>query len=188
VLFDSGQVVPFKIDGTSPKAEHGLRVKTPSGAVAYDKVLVDAPCSSERHIIHSHAKAVASGRIAEEMATWRPGSSKRLAKTQIDLLMTGLKVVKINGTVVYATCSIEPTENDDVVEKVVAQVEKERKKGATWSIKVGLNAGEGNQDLENELERTWAERTKYGWIALPDHPSGGKWGPLFFTMITKVKG
>lgn len=186
-LFDSAQIKVLRVDGSKPNAEYELRVKTPTGTTGYDKVLVDAPCSSERHIIHAHARAVASGRVAEEMANWRPGSSKRLAKTQIELLMTGLKAANVGATIVYATCSIEPTENDGVIEKVLAQMEKERKKGVfKWSVKVGSNGGNGDGELEGELERKWAERTKHGWIALPDHPGGERWGPLFFAVLTKT--
>lgn len=182
---DSGQVKVLRVDASKPNAEYGFRVRTSSGTVGYDRVLVDAPCSSERHIIHAQAKAAAAGKVADDMANWRPGSSKRLASTQIELLMTGLKAANVGATVVYATCSIEPTENDNVVEKVLAQVEKERKKGAKWNVKVGLNGGHGNAVVEAELERLWAEKTKYGWIVLPDHPSGERWGPLFFTVLTK---
>lgn len=185
-LFDSQRVVTLRVDGTSPKAHYELVVKTSDGTVNYDKVLVDAPCSSERHIIHAHANARLGGREAPEMANWRPGSSKRLAETQLKLLMTGLRVAKVGATIMYATCSIEPTENDGVIEKMLSQVEKERKKGVKWSVKVGLCAGTGDDVLEAELEKNWAERTKHGWIVLPDHPGGGKWGPLFFAVLTKV--
>lgn len=185
-LFDSQRVVTLRVDGTSPKTHYELVVKTSDGTVNYDKVLVDAPCSSERHIIHAHANARLGGREAPEMANWRPGSSKRLAETQLKLLMTGLRVAKVGATIMYATCSIEPTENDGVIEKMLSQVEKERKKGVKWSVKVGLRAGTGDDVLEAELEKNWAERTKHGWIVLPDHPGGGKWGPLFFAVLTKV--
>jgi len=160
----------LRIDGASGTAG-GLFV--PSG---YDKILVDAPCSSERHIIHAQLKAKASGNTAPEMANWRPGSSKRLAQTQLALLMMALKTAKVGGTVMYATCSLETTENDSVIEKMLAQVEKERKKGVKWRVELGLEASE-------QLE-VWAEKTKYGWIVLPDR--GGGWGPLFSCSLTKV--
>ncbi|KAI7114418.1 hypothetical protein KC352_g34666 [Hortaea werneckii] len=152
----------------------------------YDKILVDAPCSSERHIIHAHLKAKASGNAAPEMTNWRPGSSKRLAQTQLALLMTALKAVKVGGHVLYATCSLEPTENDGVLEKMLAQVAKDRKKGAVkWDVQLGFADGEKKAQLEEQLG-SWAERTKHGWIVLPDHPSGGRWGPLFFAFVTKT--
>lgn len=185
-LFESNQIKALRVDGSNPNAEHELRVKSPTGTTGYDKVLVDAPCSSERHIIHAHARAAAAGRVADEMVSWRPGSSKRLAKTQFDLLMTGLKAANVGATIIYATCSIEPTENDGVIEKAIAQVEKDKKKGGKWGVKVGFNRGHGNAEMEDWLEKKWAERTKYGWIALPDHPGEGRWGPLFFAVLTKT--
>ncbi|GIZ47681.1 hypothetical protein CKM354_001076600 [Cercospora kikuchii] len=186
-LFDAQRISILRIDGTNPKAHYELVVKTPNGTVGYDKVLIDAPCSSERHIIHAHANARLGGREAPEMVNWRPGSSKRLAETQVKLLMTGLRAAKVDATIMYATCSIEPTENDAVIEKMLSQVEKERKKGLLkWTVKVGFGAGHGDEALETELEKSWAERTKHGWIVLPDHPGGGRWGPLFFAVLTKT--
>ena len=150
----------------------------PLGIGGYDKVLVDAPCSSERHLIHAQAKAELSGRVSDEMARWSPTASKRLAKTQAELLMTALKAVRVGGKIVYATCSLSEDENDGVVEKVIAQIGKERKKGSIqWSVKLELH--------QDELDE-WAERTKHGWIVLPDHPSGGRWGPLFFAVLVKI--
>lgn len=181
-LVSEGYVRCLNFDGTHVSAHQQLPLHS-----RYDKVLVDAPCSSERHIIHAHSKAKESGHVAPEMANWRPGSSKRLQETQVKLLMTALKAVRLGGTVVYATCSLEPGENDGVIEKVLALNEKERTKGLTmWALKIGFNSGDGDKRLEKHLEMNWAERTKHGWIVLPDHPSRGRWGPLFFVVLTKV--
>lgn len=174
------------IDATSPNAHRELA--TPGG---WDKVLVDAPCSSERHIIHSQIKAQAAGRVAPEMANWRPGSTRRLQEMQVKLLMTALRLLKDNGQVLYATCSVEVGENDGVIEKMRAQIDKERKKGlVNWDVRIDdLNTpdtGNVSEPLADFLEREWLERTKHGWIVLPDHPRGGRWGPLFFTRLSKV--
>lgn len=174
------------VDATSPHAHREL-----ANAGGWDKILVDAPCSSERHIIHAHVKAQASNRIAPEMASWRPGSTKRLQETQLKLLMTALRLVKIHGQVLYATCSIEPGENDGVIDKARAQVDKEKKKKLiSWDFKMGGLQSPGPDiggfALSQALEQDWAESTEHGWIVLPDHPRGGRWGPLFFTMLTKV--
>ncbi|KAF2859553.1 S-adenosyl-L-methionine-dependent methyltransferase, partial [Piedraia hortae CBS 480.64] len=135
-------------------------------SATFDKALVDVPCSSERHLIHN------------DLAAWRPASSKKLAATQVKLLMTALRACKIGAKVLYATCSIEPTENDGVIEKMMTQVEKERKKGAKWKVEVEL--------LQDKALEIWAERTKFGWIVLPDHPAGGRWGPLYFARLSKM--
>lgn len=177
-LFKSGEVKVLKLDGTDANA---AIQSLPLGSGGYDKVLLDAPCSSERHVIHAHAKAKQGGRVVDEMASWRSGHSKKMAKTQAALLMTALKAVRVGGSVLYATCSLSNEENDGVIEKGIELVQKDKKKlGIKWDITVrsATLAGKG-------LDQ-WAEPTRHGWIALPDHPGGGKWGPLFFALLEKV--
>lgn len=180
---DNKAVRVLRLDGADGRAVTQL----PLGPAGYDRVLLDAPCSSERHIIHAHVKAAAGGRIADEMARWRRGGSKTLAKLQADLLMTALRAVKMGGRVVYSTCSIETGENDGVVDKVLVAVEKERKKaGLAWEVKFELGRlAEKKKEVDGAMEAL-TEETMYGRIAVPDHKSGGQWGPLFFCVITKV--
>ncbi|KAH8785647.1 S-adenosyl-L-methionine-dependent methyltransferase [Diaporthe sp. PMI_573] len=185
-LFESNAVRVLRLDGSDARAVTQL----PCGPGGYDRVLLDAPCSSERHIIHAHVKASGGGRVADEMARWRRGGSKTLAKLQMELLMTALKAVRVGGRVVYSTCSIEAGENDGVIEKMLAAVEKDRKKfGVSWGVtfelgsKLKKKAGPVDEALES-----FTEETKYGRIAVPDHKDGKKWGPLFFCVITKVSG
>ncbi|OGI04076.1 MAG: 16S rRNA (cytosine(967)-C(5))-methyltransferase [Candidatus Melainabacteria bacterium GWF2_32_7] len=73
----------------------------------YDKVLVDAPCSNTGVLIK---------RID---ARWRksPEDIQNLAKLQLGILNNAAKLVKNNGIIVYSTCSIEPEENNQVIEK-----------------------------------------------------------------------
>ncbi|EKG21979.1 Bacterial Fmu (Sun)/eukaryotic nucleolar NOL1/Nop2p [Macrophomina phaseolina MS6] len=184
-LFATNAVRVLRLDAADARAVTQL----PLGAGGYDKVLLDAPCSSERHIIHAHVKAAAGGRIADEMARWRKGSSKGLAKLQADILMTALRAVRVGGRVVYSTCSIEAGENDGVVQKMLATVEKEQKKfGLPWDVRIELGrekGKEGESAVDEALEKL-SEETRYGRIAVPDIEGGGQWGPLFFCVITKV--
>ena len=167
----------LKLDGTDANVLQSL----PLGPGGYDKVLLDAPCSSERHVIHAHTKAKQGGRVADEMVSWRSGHSKKMAKTQASLLMTALRAVRVGGSVLYATCSLSNEENDGVVDKVAELVQKERKKlGVKWNLAV-----RSASLAEKGLER-WAEPTKHGWIVLPDHAGEGKWGPLFFASLEKI--
>lgn len=185
-LFEANAVRVLRLDGSDPRAVTQL----PCGPGGYDRVLLDAPCSSERHIIHAHVRAAAGGRVADEMARWRRGGSKTLAKLQTELLMTALKAVKVGGRVVYSTCSIETGENDGVVEKMLAAVEKDRKKfGVSWGVTFELGSKLKKQagPMEQALD-SFTEETKYGRIAVPDHKDGKQWGPLYFCVITKVSG
>ncbi|KAI1273928.1 S-adenosyl-L-methionine-dependent methyltransferase [Xylaria sp. FL0933] len=177
-LFKTGEIKVLKLDGTEPFSVQTL----PLGPGGYDKVLLDAPCSSERHVIHAHVKAKQGGRAADEMTSWRSGHSKKMAKTQVALLMTALKAVRVGGHVLYATCSLSNDENDGVIEKGMELVQKERRKlGIQWDLAVRSG------DLSAKGLEAWAEPTKHGWLVLPDHPSSGKWGPLFFALLEKVE-
>jgi 16S rRNA (cytosine967-C5)-methyltransferase len=69
----------------------------------FDRVLVDAPCSG-------------LGTVRRDPdIKWRRHDLEALAKAQLDLLTRAASVVRPGGRLVYATCSSEPEENDDVV-------------------------------------------------------------------------
>ncbi|MEA5452628.1 16S rRNA (cytosine(967)-C(5))-methyltransferase [Leptolyngbya sp. CCNP1308] len=71
-----------------------------------DRVLVDAPCSG-LGTLHRHADA-----------RWRQNldSIATLAALQSALLAEAARCVKPGGTLVYATCTLHPTENEAVIE------------------------------------------------------------------------
>ncbi|MCO4794598.1 MAG: RsmB/NOP family class I SAM-dependent RNA methyltransferase [Bacteriovoracaceae bacterium] len=122
----------------------------------YDKILVDAPCSGERHLIHRPS----------ELSKWTPKRSKRLASRQYGLLCSALLSVKPRGTIIYSTCSISPLENDGVLEKL------KLKKSDSFEV----------VELEGEMIDK-ADKTKFGRLFLPD-TSG--YGPLYIAKIRKV--
>ncbi|KAH8681284.1 S-adenosyl-L-methionine-dependent methyltransferase [Xylariales sp. PMI_506] len=64
-LFKNGEVIVLRLDGSQQNTPEML----PLGIGGYDKVLVDAPCSSERHVLHAHTKAKQGRRVADEMAS-----------------------------------------------------------------------------------------------------------------------
>lgn len=76
---------------------------------AYDKILLDAPCSSEKHVLES----------PKHLDEWKVNRTKRLASLQWTMLASAWIVLKPGGRLVYSTCSISPLENDDVVAKLV---------------------------------------------------------------------
>ena len=72
----------------------------------FDKILVDAPCSG-------------TGTIRKSLKTlriWNPDMVKRLAGTQKQLIETAFNNLKKEGTLVYSTCSLEPEENEAVID------------------------------------------------------------------------
>ncbi len=72
---------------------------------AFDRILVDAPCSNT---------GVLRRRVD---LRWRisPEEISRLQKTQVELLQQAATQLKRCGVLVYSTCSLEPEENSDVV-------------------------------------------------------------------------
>ncbi|MFQ4137284.1 16S rRNA (cytosine(967)-C(5))-methyltransferase [Nodosilinea sp. PGN35] len=72
-----------------------------------DRVLVDAPCSG-LGTLHRHADA-----------RWRqsPEGIASLAELQTALLTEAARCVKPGGTLVYATCTLHPAENEAVIEQ-----------------------------------------------------------------------
>ncbi len=81
--------------------------------IEFDKILVDAPCSG-------------TGTIRKSLKTigiWNPDMIRRLSITQKQLIETGFNLLKENGTLVYSTCSLEPEENEEVVDFLIKKYE-----------------------------------------------------------------
>jgi 16S rRNA (cytosine967-C5)-methyltransferase len=84
---------------------------------AVDVALVDAPCS-------------ATGSLARHPdGRWRltEGGIKRMAALQLRLLNRASTVVKVGGILVYATCSLEPEENQEQVDKFIERHQNYRR-------------------------------------------------------------
>jgi len=109
----------------------------------YDRILLDAPCSSERHVLSS----------PHYLSQWTPARTKQLAIRQFAMLAAALDAVKPGGRIVYSTCSISPLENDGIVEKLF-----KKRKNLFQII-----------DFEPEI----GEKTKYGIHILPDTTGAG---------------
>jgi len=78
-----------------------------------DRVLIDAPCSG-LGVLRRNPDA-----------KWKiqPGFLDKVRETQQDILQRYSKMVKSGGKMVYATCSILPSENQQQVEKFLASNE-----------------------------------------------------------------
>ncbi len=83
---------------------------------AFDRVLVDAPCSSE-------GRARTTPAILARCSRSR---SLDLQALQVGLLHNALRLTRVGGVVVYSTCTYAPEENEQVVEKVLDMASLER--------------------------------------------------------------
>lgn len=120
----------------------------------FDRVLVDAPCSGERHLLHS----------TSELKRWSLKGAKRLVIRQHALLCSALDCTKPGGRVVYSTCSINPLENDGVIQRLNRNREGKFRVLAAEGVELG-------------------EATEHGRILLPDRD---QCGPIYFSILLKV--
>ncbi|AJC24003.1 MULTISPECIES: 16S rRNA (cytosine(967)-C(5))-methyltransferase RsmB [Bacillus] len=81
------------------------------GAERFDRVLVDAPCSGFGVI----------RRKPDMKYTKTPEDSRRLAEIQLGILREIAPLVKKGGTLVYSTCTMDRTENEEVMHAFIQE-------------------------------------------------------------------
>ncbi len=69
----------------------------------FDKVFLDAPCSSEAH-------------IDGEVTWWSMRRVRRFSKLQKELILSAFYSLKSGGEMIYATCTYSPEENEEVID------------------------------------------------------------------------
>ncbi|EPY26155.1 hypothetical protein AGDE_11513 [Angomonas deanei] len=130
----------------------------------YNKILVDAPCSSERHLITQNDREGNS----TEYKKFNEQTSLEIATTQKALLLRAFENVKEGGLVVYSTCSLSPYENDDLV--------KECQRVTRAEMKIVTD--------ENHPCSLGEPTPVGGRLILPD--VSDNWGPMYFCTFQKV--
>ena len=76
---------------------------------AFDKVMVDAPCSSEGILRYK----------AHKFFEWYLLSIYRMTEIQKQLIDSGYKALKSGGTLVYSTCTFGPEENEAIADYLI---------------------------------------------------------------------
>lgn len=126
----------------------------------FQRILLDAPCSSESHIINND-------KFLDE---WSEKRGKNLARRQWALITNAFEILSPGGELVYSTCSINPKENDQIIKKLL-----KKREGKLEVV-----------DLEDCLP-VWigklGENTEFGKIFLPD---ACHMGPIFISKIRKI--
>ena len=135
---------------------------------AFDAILLDAPCSSERHVLGQAAgRSGPCGSAGIALAAWSPARVRGLAMRQWALLSSALIMLRGGGCLVYSTCALSPEENDGVVARAAAR------HGAALVFDMPVYSGPG-----------MAEETEYGLRILPDRAGGA--GPMYVCRMIKA--
>jgi len=140
-------------------------------------ILLDAPCSSERHVLAD----------AQALAQWSPARIKSLAQRQWSLLSSAFLLLADGGSLVYSTCALSPAENDQVVGRLFKKYGQ-----AVQSFALPLSIQEALHSSALPAAaidfaatgHIQAEATEYGVLYLPDQAMGA--GPLYIAALRKV--
>ena len=108
----------------------------------YDAVLLDAPCSSERHVLQS----------PEHLSKWSPSRPKRLQALQYSMLASAMLALKNGGILLYSTCSVNRAEDEEIIARFM-----KKHPGEAEELPVLLECG---------------EKREHGMIVLPDRSGG----------------
>lgn len=138
----------------------------------YNKILVDVPCTTDRHCLHDNDNNI-----------FKPGRTKerlQIPELQAELLSHALKIVEPGGTVVYSTCSLSPIQNDGVVHMALRKVWEETDiQVIVKDMKAALEPIECVYKLGHDLG------LKYGHVVLPFVPCN--FGPMYFCKLVRTK-
>ena len=78
----------------------------------FDKVFLDAPCSSEAHIDFD-----------EGITWWNLKRVRRFSKLQKELIISAFEALKPGGEMIFATCTFAPEENEESVDFLLNRYE-----------------------------------------------------------------
>lgn len=176
---------------------NGLYINQFSRFRNFDKILLDAPCSSDSYLIQNE----------NELNKWTPNVIKYNTITQFQLLCNAFELLKRDGILIYSTCALSPQENDGVIDrlqkkyasavKIIDFIEEEfmekkkeaQNKSQNKTCLMSLQKNKENQENdEKNLCNKWNylsffERTKHGYISMPDK---SPFGLLYICKIKKV--
>ena len=131
----------------------------------FDRILVDAPCSG-------------TGTIRKSLKTlliWNPYMVRRLSGIQKQLISAAFEILNDGGTLVYSTCSVEPEENEEVIDFLLSKSDNARLED------INLNIRRSNPILEFENKKYNSEIKKCLRIWPQDNDSEG----FFVAKISK---
>ncbi|MGQ9720815.1 MAG: NOL1/NOP2/sun family putative RNA methylase [Candidatus Jordarchaeum sp.] len=77
----------------------------------FDRVLLDAPCSNVGMIRKNF----------KYLKVWRKNIVESQSRLQKEMILAGYQALKPEGIMVYSTCTLEPPENEEVIDYLVSK-------------------------------------------------------------------
>ncbi len=84
-------------------------------AETFDRVLLDAPCSNAGMVRKNY----------KYLKIWGRRRAKKYSKLQKELILAGYRALKPGGVLVYSTCTLDPLENEEVVDCLLRNTDAE---------------------------------------------------------------
>jgi 16S rRNA C967 or C1407 C5-methylase (RsmB/RsmF family) len=128
----------------------------------FDKVFLDAPCSSEAH-------------IDGEVTWWNLKRVKRFSKLQKELIVSAFESLKSSGEMIYATCTFSPEENEENIDFLL------RKYPNAEILKVDLGIANIQEGITKWEGKNFTQEVKKAIRILPQ----GAYSGFFFCKIKK---
>ncbi|XP_066279727.1 5-methylcytosine rRNA methyltransferase NSUN4-like [Branchiostoma lanceolatum] len=137
---------------------------------SFDKVLVDVPCTSDRHSL-THDEKTNIFHVA------RQRERTEMTDLQVKLLSAALAAVRPGGEVVYSTCTMSQMQNEGVVYMAMEHANQ------TSNILAEV-ADVSNLVQFFQHSFTFSEGCRIGALVLPSLPNN--WGPLYFCRLRRI--
>lgn len=137
---------------------------------SFDKILVDVPCTTDRHSVTINDNNIfKSTRIKERL---------RVPELQADILSNCLRLLKPGGSLIYSTCSLSPVQNDGVVHMALQKAFNEN--GITTTVK---DLSYIIRLFEDIFRFEYPKVLRYGQMVLPYLPAN--YGPMYFCKLMR---
>ena len=137
----------------------------------FDRILLDAPCSSERHVLAD----------PKYLNTWSPSRIKTVTTEQWALLSSAYRLLKPEGILLYSTCALCPQENDGMIERLFKKFNKDGKAFELMEPEAEKGLSEISDFFTQPLPQY--EKTQFGYMIMPDKQLGA--GPIYFSIVRK---
>jgi len=133
----------------------------------FDKVLLDAPCSSEG----TFQKDIKARYV------WNQTKVLQLSKLQKQLLDSAITACKSQGTIIYSTCTMSPEENEEVINYALEKYDNIKLEKIEYK---GLNTSPGIEEYNKKTYDSEIKKVIRVW------PQRAKIEGFFVSKITKI--